>query len=233
MAGRPLSKRLLSSPLVIWPLALLITGLLRLIYLTCRVEKRYDTFAREVSLGLHPAMVCFWHGRIAMQPFSRAPFMRVKRPVHAIASRSRDGKMMATVLRCFNIGPILGSRSKGATGVTIGMLEVTKRGDILAIAPDGPRGPHQKAAPGATFIASKSGYPILPLSFSATRYWRFRSWDKFLLPKPFARILILAGEAITVPPDANDATLAAATQLLEDAMTALTAQADAECGVPA
>jgi lysophospholipid acyltransferase (LPLAT)-like uncharacterized protein len=84
-------------------------------------------------------------------------------------------------------------------------LEVAARaGRDLAVTPDGPRGPRGSVAPGAARVAAATGIPIVPVGVSASRAWRARSWDRFLVPKPGARVWVTYGEPfrVEVPDDA-------------------------------
>jgi lysophospholipid acyltransferase (LPLAT)-like uncharacterized protein len=67
-------------------------------------------------------------------------------------------------------------------------------GHDLAITPDGPRGPARSFAPGALVVAHRSGAPILPTAASASSAWRLKSWDSFLIPRPFARVSVSYGD---------------------------------------
>ena len=71
---------------------------------------------------------------------------------------------------------------------------------MLAITPDGPRGPAEHVKPGLVYLASRTGYPVLPLAAAASSAWTFDSWDRFRVPKPFARLVVVYGPTIAVPP---------------------------------
>jgi lysophospholipid acyltransferase (LPLAT)-like uncharacterized protein len=66
------------------------------------------------------------------------------------------------------------------------------------LTPDGPRGPRFKFKPGGLLLAQMSGRPILPMAYAASSAWLVK-WDKFVIPKPFARIVIIVGEPVYVP----------------------------------
>ena len=68
--------------------------------------------------------------------------------------------------------------------------------EIILFTPDGPRGPAQRVKPGVIMAAQASGAPIIPFSWEASRFWQFKTWDKFLLPKPFTTITVKLGEPV-------------------------------------
>jgi len=222
-------KRLLNHPVVAWAIAILFSFVVRLIYLTNRVHKDYPEASQPYIRGQQPGIFCFWHGRMIVQPFIKPP-----RRMYVLMSGHRDGLLIGRVMRCFSIHHINGSNSRDASKALRGLLAVTAQGHNVSITPDGPRGPFQKVgAAGAAYLASKSNCPIIPVSFSATRHQRFRSWDKFMFPLPFGRIHFTLGEPIFLDEHADDAALDRASAALEIQLNQLTALADERCGVAA
>ncbi|MBI5490074.1 MAG: lysophospholipid acyltransferase family protein [Deltaproteobacteria bacterium] len=172
--------------------AWLVSLLARLIVRTLRVR-----FLGPPPASLpHPCIYAFAHGR-------QVPLLLFPRPRTAIvASLSEDGRLQARVMRRFGFDVIDGSSSHGGPAVLAAALGRLAGGRDLAVAVDGPRGPRAVVKPGVVFLAARSGAPIVPLSAACTRAWRFRrSWDGFLLPKPFARVIVVSGKPIPVPPD--------------------------------
>ncbi|PIE23013.1 MAG: hypothetical protein CSA62_09795 [Planctomycetota bacterium] len=123
-----------------------------------------------------------------------------------IASRSRDGELAHQFVIRFGFESIRGSSSRGGGQALLQMLRIPKERP-LAITPDGPKGPRFSVQPGILQVAKSSGRAILPIGVSARPAWRLSSWDRFLVPKPFARILIVLGRPLHVPPDADRAEL--------------------------
>lgn len=227
---RPLRKRLLASPAFMWPWVILAYGILRLIYLTNRKVMHRAPELEPYAAGDKPAVYCFWHGRMLAQLFIDPP----GRTMYVFSTKHADGVIAAMFCRCFGIRTVWGTRSKGAAAAASAaraLLNVAQQGYNIGITPDGPRGPFQKAAPGAAYIASKSGHPLIPVAFSASRAKRFRSWDRFMLFYPFGRIHYVVGTPIFVPADADDAMIARTTAQLEEHMIRITHEADALAGV--
>ena len=226
MARRSIKKRLLNTRAIHGCFSLIASILMRLIYLSCRVEKRIpETLAQYVS-GNEPAIFCFWHGRMIMQPFVKPP----GRPMMVLISHHNDGALITATMRRFRIDSVRGSKKLGGAQALRTLFTITQARGNIAITPDGPRGPFQQAASGAAYVAAKTGYPLIPVTFSARRHWRFRSWDKFMLPKFFTRVLFVVGMPMTVSSD-DTKTLQKATADLQEALVRLTIEADQACGV--
>ena len=107
------------------------------------------------------------------------------------------------------------------------MLGWAERRHLLAITPDGPRGPAERVKPGLVFLASRTGFPIVPVASAARPAWRLRSWDGFRVPKPFARVLVAYGTPIPVPADLDRDALEATRRAVEAAIADLTGSLEA------
>ena len=219
-------KRFLSSTFVHVVGSFLFSSFLRMLYLSCRVQRQFPQSTLPYLRGEKPAIFCFWHGRMVMQPFMKPP-----RPMFVLISHHNDGALITATMRWFGIDSVRTARKKGGTPAIRELLAVTERGDNIAITPDGPRGPFQKAAEGAAYVAMRTGYPIVPLAFSATRHWRLRSWDKFMIPKFFTKLVFITADPMRIAADSDDDALTAATAALQHTLADITAQADTACGV--
>jgi len=219
-------KRFLSSRFVHVAGSFLFSAFLRLLYLTCRKQRYFPESALPYIRGEKPAIFCFWHGRMIMQPFLKPP-----RPMFVLISHHNDGALITATMRWFGIHAVRTARKKGGTPAIRELVTVTERGDNISITPDGPRGPFQQAAEGAAYVAIKTGYPIVPVTFSARRHWRLRSWDKFMIPKFFTRIHFTIAEPIHLAAESDDTACTAATRHVQHTLANITAQADSACGV--
>jgi len=121
-------------------------------------------------------------------------------------SRSRDGDLIDGVLARlgFSESP-RGSSSRGASSLLRAMIRAVRAGHIVAVLPDGPRGPARVAKPGAVALASAAGAALVPVGIAARPCLRFGSWDRALLPLPFARVHCIYGAAIRLPKRSGDA----------------------------
>jgi lysophospholipid acyltransferase (LPLAT)-like uncharacterized protein len=125
--------------------------------------------------------------------------------IWAIISQSRDGEYAARIMAAFGWRLIRGSTTRGAVSVLKKVRELANSPEPfrLALAVDGPRGPHRQVKEGVIYLAAKTGLPIVPVASGYDRPWRARSWDRFALPRPFRRVVVLAGAPISVPPDTS------------------------------
>ena len=100
------------------------------------------------------------------------------------------------------------------------MNELLAGGGQLVVTPDGPRGPRHTMNSGAAWLARATGAPILPVGVAVSRAWRLHSWDRFTIPKPFARLVVCYGDPVTVAADAADAALEEVAQQLRTTLLA-------------
>ena len=137
---------------------------IRLLAFTMRIEYvNYEEY-REISEGGN-TIVAFWHGRLFMMPL--AYFGRGGMTI--LVSRHRDGELIARTVRRFGIESVRGSSTRGWMEGFKGLLRAARAGRDLAITPDGPKGPARKAQTGAVQLASRTGLPIIPMAFSASK----------------------------------------------------------------
>ena len=150
-----------------------------------------------------PIMVCVWHGRLLFPSW----YIRLKiTNLHAIASHHSDAEIMARILKRWGYSLIRGSTKKGGKAVVLKMAEVFKNGGIVAVTNDGPKGPPRIAKAGSTGLAIKYNVSMVTITGSATKFWQMKSWDRFMLPKPFGRIDIMVSPPLEIatPPANNE-----------------------------
>jgi lysophospholipid acyltransferase (LPLAT)-like uncharacterized protein len=181
--------------------------------------------ARSEDGRVHPPdpnaerlIYAFWHESFL------AP-AKIRTPVKVLISQSADGELIAQVCQHLGLGTIRGSSKRGGAQA---LLQLLRDGENthLAITPDGPRGPRRQVKTGVVLLASLTGLPIVPLGVGFTRAWRFRSWDRFALPRPFSTIAGVLGEPLIVPPDLDNAGVEQQRRRIEDAMLAATGAAE-------
>ena len=148
-------------------------------------------------------------------------------------SRSRDGDWITPVLRRMGFGePARGSSSDGASALLRSLVRATKEGHPVGMLPDGPRGPAGVAQPGVVALARLTGARLHLAGVSADRAWHFGSWDRAMLPKPFARVYCHFGRTVDVPKGSKEGALAETLALVQAELTRLDREADAACGRP-
>lgn len=171
-------------------------------------------------------ILAFWHNR-------QLGLLRVAdelRPVKVLISRHGDGEIIARIVARFGIGAVRGSSTRGGKAA-VRQLVKASRENHLAITPDGPVGPCYEAKQGVALVASLTGLPVAWVTWSTDRAWRFRSWDRFILPKPFARLRCRVEGMVEIPQDASAEEIEAGRSEIQRRMNALTTTLDREMGL--
>lgn len=168
-------------------------GVLRALGMTWRIRLVNTgpmTSLRKTKKGF---IFSLWHGQLL-------PLLWQHRGegIVVLISEHRDGEMVARAAASLGFGLIRGSSTRGADRALISIGREVQAGKEVAITPDGPKGPSQKFAPGALVAAQRADCFIVPLGVAADRAWHLRSWDRFMIPKPFARVTIAYGEPMKV-----------------------------------
>jgi lysophospholipid acyltransferase (LPLAT)-like uncharacterized protein len=165
---------------------------------------RVRTIGREAVEALRaarqPIVFTLWHGQML-------PLLWQHRGegVAVLISEHRDGEIIARIACALGFRTVRGSTYRGADRALVGLVRELRAGHDVAVTPDGPRGPAYQFAPGALVAAQRAGAPVIAVGAAATRSWRLRSWDGFMIPKPFARITIAYTQATVEPGAARDA----------------------------
>jgi lysophospholipid acyltransferase (LPLAT)-like uncharacterized protein len=105
----------------------------------------------------------------------------------------------------FGLGAIRGSSSRRAVSALIGMKKALREGFDVCVTPDGPRGPRYEVQPGVIKIAQSTGAEIIPIHIRYRAAWRLKTWDRFVIPKPFSRVSVVFDKPHRIPPDLDDA----------------------------
>ncbi len=202
----------------------LIYTLARLLFRTLRLHFENPD---GLDTGGKGAIFVTWHGRSLIP----ANVFR-NRGYWALISLSRDGELQNNIFSRFGFQTIRGSTGRGGVRGALQMARKVRDGGVLAFTPDGPRGPTHKVQLGVILMAEKSGAPIIPLGISASRRWLMRSWDSYMLPKPFARAYFLVGTPIHIPPNLDEAGREAYAAQVEVAINRLEREAEHRAGFP-
>lgn len=217
----------LGQRLLFWLSTNIAGRLLGLMLATCRVEILSPEAERKYLRERQPAVAATWHrGAIFFLYF----LVRLRPAI--MVSRSKDGEFLARFIEFFGGLPVRGSSSKGGGAALRTMAEMVRSGqtNFAATVADGPRGPRYVAKPGMIFLAMETGLPLLPVMWSADRAWALKkAWDLTMIPKPFAKIRIMAGRELRYPPHMDKDQLEAARQELEGELNRLKAELDRLC----
>lgn len=221
-----LDKRILKSPAAQKTIAFVVAGWIKFTWRTIRwTFDGWDGLEAHLAAG-KPLIVTFWHGRLVMMRFA---WPKVAPKINILISAHPDGRVIAEAMHFLDIGTVAGSTGKKAATAVRQMNEILASGGCVGITPDGPKGPRMRAQMGAIKLAAMTGVPILPSTFSASPRRILGTWDRFLLPWPFGRGVFRWGSPIEVPDGAGRDILEAKRRELEDALNALTADADRRC----
>jgi len=203
----------------------LLSGALRLLAKTIRIEyhdvdELFACWARRERI-----IIAFWHNRSLLMP---VPYRGDKMCI--MNSQHRDGEIATRALARWGIRSVRGSATRGGVGGFLQLVAAYREGYDLAVVPDGPRGPRYVVKPGVIHLAKATGARIFPVSYAASRKKQLRSWDRLIIPLPFARVAFFAGEPLTVGRDADEAEIDRKRRLLEERLQHATATAEATVG---
>jgi len=180
--------------------------------------EHFDAILRS---GRQPIMA-FWHGRI----LPATVYFR-RRGIVVITSENFDGEWIARLIRRFGYDTARGSTSRGGPRALAQLRREMRAGRPAAFTIDGPRGPERVAQPGAIWLASATGQPIVPFHIEAASFWSVNSWDHHQVPKPGSDVAIAIGDPMDVPPEADEATIERCRLDLEQALAMLEMRARA------
>ncbi len=168
-------------------------------------------------------VVMFWHEHI-LGPL----YLRRNTGITMLLSQHDDTRIVAEVGKLFGFGFVRGSSYRGGAAAMRSMRERAKdpATTAFAIVPDGPRGPYRKMSPGAIYLASKLGWPIILVAFGYDRPWRMNSWDRFVIPRPFSRGRGILSAPLTIPENLDKETLEHYRSRIEILLTTLTDEAE-------
>lgn len=189
---------------VVWGVRL---GLLALKVLarTWRVRVRNAQSFESLRREAKPFVFAFWHG--TMLPLV---WRHRDEGVSVLISLHKDGEIIARVCEALGLRTVRGSSTRGGGRALLGLVRELEAGYEVAVTPDGPKGPRGSFAPGALMAAQRAHVPVIAIAVHCDRAWHLRSWDRFMIPKPFARISVVYGDpayvAGTTPREAAEET---------------------------
>jgi lysophospholipid acyltransferase (LPLAT)-like uncharacterized protein len=165
-------------------------AVLRVLAMTWRMRTLDGEIVRTLRAAKQPFIFTIWHGQ--MLP---GLWQHRNEGVAVLISEHRDGEIIAGIASGLGFRTVRGSTYRGADRALVGLVRELRAGHDVAVTPDGPRGPAGHFAPGALVAAQRAGATIVSVGIAATRAWRLRSWDGFMIPKPFARVTVAYGSA--------------------------------------
>ena len=161
---------------------------LRALATTWRITVIGDAGLNAERVAKRPVIFVLWHGQ--MLPLL---YQHRNQGVRILISEHRDGELIARTAIALGFGTVRGSSTRGAGRALLGLVREVESGRDIAVTPDGPRGPAKSFAPGALVVAQRTSARIVPVTAFAKSAWHLKSWDRFMIPKPFARVVISYG----------------------------------------
>lgn len=163
--------------------------LLRVLARTWRIREVNAEGVHVARRRHQPLIFIFWHGRML-------PLLWHHRGQGAtvLVSEHGDGEIIARIAHTLGYRTVRGSSTRGGGRALLGMVRAVQEGGDTAFTPDGPKGPAERFSPGALIVAQRTGAPLVPVAAGAARAWRLGSWDRFLIPKPFSRVVVAYGD---------------------------------------
>jgi len=174
--------------------------IVRFLWATCRIEAVVgEEHLKELAADQKAFIPCFWHELLIFGVYYLWQLQKQGVNIGFLVSPSADGELGAQLLDSYGIKAIRGSATRtGAQAMQALYSAIKKEGVCPANSPDGPKGPAREFKMGTIMLAQLTQAPIVPLAYATDKAWRLKSWDKFVVPKPFSRIKIVIGQPIYV-----------------------------------
>lgn len=225
-----LSRRFRHSAFAIWLTSRLLAGYALVVALTARHSVIGIEPALEMIRNGQPFIFVFWHGRMFMMPALQRRHARIP-DVRILVSRSRDGRLVARTVKALGIATFAGSSNRGGLDALKTIHTALADGTTVGVTPDGPRGPRMRLKPGVVSAAQRADVPIFAVAFSATRARILKSWDRFVVPLPFSKVVFVIDGPISVGRHTSAGEAEAARGMIEDRLREVTRRADELCGL--
>jgi len=212
--------------------------LAKILLLSCRKEIIKPKEVEDYENSGKPLIYVFWHGRLFPMGFLRPK----KREVYAVISRHLDGEMITKILSLAGVKSVRGSadrakaggktsKNRGGSKVIRESINALEAGKTIAITPDGPRGPRFYFKRNFINVAALTKTPMVLVSYSASSCFVFKSWDRFILPKPFSKIKIKSSSLHFIPAIENDEQTENYGKELENILNSMTQELDNEFNI--
>lgn len=169
---------------------------MKLLAATLRMEVRDLCGIGGSNSAMPPVIYALWHNRFFCVPPAWNRICYGHRKTVALTSASHDGDMVARAMAVFGLGSVRGSSSRRGVAALVGLKRALQEGLDICVTPDGPRGPRYIVQPGVVKLAESTGAPIIPIHVRFSSAWRLKTWDRFVIPKPFSRVEVIFAEPI-------------------------------------
>ena len=188
---------------------------------SCRWTVLGEQKYRELRAEGKAVVLLIWHGKIFIVPY----FFR-RRNIMPLVSPSKDGEIPARIMSGWGYKVLRGSGSHAVVKAWNQMKQELINGGEVIIIPDGPKGPNRIFKMGGIKLAHQTGAWLVPFSFSTSKKKNLRSWDNFLMSKPFSKVVAIYGDPIALNPHLDESGLEGQRQRLEKVLKDLDEKAD-------
>ena len=195
---------------------------------TLRIRVKDDGPLVKFRRDRQPVIFIFWHSRILPLAYHHR-----SEGIVVLVSQHGDGEYVARTIERMGFGTARGSSTRGGVQGLRGLLRAARKGHDLAFTPDGPKGPVRKFKTGALVAAQLTGAPLVPIAVGGKGIWRLNSWDRLVIPKPFARITVKYGLPVFIPRGATEQELEDYALQLEEVLNRDTDEVDQVSRKPA
>lgn len=197
---------------------------------TCRVDKIVgDEYAQKLIEKGEPIIPCYWHQMHIFGSWYMRKLQKRGLKIGFLISPSVDGEVPAKIVESWGAVAIRGSSNRTGARALKDMYNTIIKDKVSPVTTsDGPTGPIHKFKQGAILLAQLTQSPMLPIAYMASHYWELKTWDKFIIPKPFSRIVITVGEPHYIDKKSNAEKMEEERIKMETDMNELIAQAKAE-----
>jgi lysophospholipid acyltransferase (LPLAT)-like uncharacterized protein len=204
----------------------IVNGLLKFFWKSCSVEIIGAEHGDAIVESGKPAILCYWHQQHVFGAYYALKLKDKGLKLGFLISPSVDGEVPARIVTSWGAHAIRGSSNRtGARAMRDLFQVITKDGISPVNTSDGPTGPAFEFKQGAVMLAQLTQSPMLPLAFAASKFWQLKSWDKFIIPKPYSKIVIAVGAPCKVNKEATLEQQASMAKHMESTLNKLSAVA--------
>lgn len=215
-------KRLRSRTWFVRFVAWIVWQFVRFVYHTNRWRVERQDIPESYHKEGKPFILAFWHSRLMMACYSWPK----KKTIHMMISEHADGKIISFAVGHYGIKTIAGSKTRRGAKALRKSISALRRGEVIGITPDGPRGPREEVSEGICQLARLGKCDIIPLGCATSRHRRLRTWDRFFLSLPFGRGAFVWGEPLSGSED-----IAALKERVEKGLADVTNRAERLCHI--
>jgi lysophospholipid acyltransferase (LPLAT)-like uncharacterized protein len=177
-----------------------ILAILKVLWFTYRFRVSGDGELAKLAEDGRPVILTFWHGEIFVGGWFLRHLARLGFNLTFVVSPSKDGEFAMRLINRFGGQAVRGSATRSGVKALKGLYRaMTRDGGSPIVLPDGPRGPNRRSKEGAILLSQLAQAPIVPIAIEARPNLRLKTWDRLLVPPPFARVAVEVGPSFTVP----------------------------------